>query len=100
MNKNPRTKTNVETANREVWKFPISDMTYEVEMPKEADVLTVQLQDERICLWAEVTPNAELERRRFHVVGTGWKVPADSFNYIGTVQRGALVWHIYEGEIT
>jgi hypothetical protein len=47
-------------------------------------------------LWAEVNTDAEREYRTFVSIGTGDNVPNNVIAYIGTVQRGLTVLHIYE----
>ena len=38
----------------------------------------------------------EIERRGFHLIGTGQKFDDTHLNYVGTVQKPPWVWHIYE----
>ena len=68
------------------------------DMPKGAEVLTVQEQHGNICMWARVDPKRETERRLFRIVGTG-DDRADG-EYVGTVQMcgGDFVFHIFEGK--
>ena len=81
-----------------VWKFPVKLMfSQEIEMPVGARPLCVQLQAFRPCIWALVDPNTkETTSRRVSVVATGQEFddfpPAD---YLGTVQMGELVFHIF-----
>lgn len=83
---------------RSIWKFPLRVADFvEFAMPKNAKVLTVQVQLGDPCVWAEVDVGAETEIRRFRTFGTGH--PLDSgLLYIGTYQMrdGALVFHLYE----
>lgn len=69
-----------------------------VRMPLRSEILSVQVQDGKITLWAMVDSSAMPWDRTFTVVGTGH--PADELNtkdYIGTVQMpNGLVWHIFE----
>ena len=71
-----------------------------VEMPTEAEVLTVQIQFGRPCIWVLVDPSKEeVEERKFGFVGTGNPAPfLEIANYIGTVQQnqGGLIWHLFE----
>lgn len=71
-----------------------------VSMPKDAKILTVQVQNGRPCIWASVDPSSsDMEIRKFRIAGTGHPVE-DSIieNYIGTVQmyEGKLVFHVFE----
>jgi len=82
-----------------IFKYELLDRTNEVDMPAGAEVLTVQIQHDKICLWAKVDPTARTEKRVFVVYGTGHPIEDDSnLSYIGTVQMagGTLVWHVFE----
>lgn len=81
-----------------IWKFPlvITDQN-EIEMPKGAELLTVQLQHGEPQLWASVDPSAPKVRRRIMVHGTGHQV--DVFNvYLATFQiaGGDLIFHVFD----
>jgi hypothetical protein len=83
-----------------IWKFPLENMLggsrLQAQMPQDARILTVQVQDDTPHLWAEAYPDNPLETRRFAVVGTGQPVPPGAI-YIGTWQEAPFVWHLYEG---
>lgn len=65
-------------------------------MPKDAKILTVAAQDDRLFLWAEVDPDEKAEIRYFEVYGTGHDLTENEKAYIGTVFMGEFVWHVYE----
>lgn len=72
-----------------------------IRMQRGARVLHIAGQRDRVCLWALVDPHAEMEERRFVVVGTGHEMPPgepESFRHLGTVllDGGALVFHVFE----
>jgi hypothetical protein len=48
------------------------------------------------CIWAKVSPENELEKRQFLVVGTGHTFDDTDMVYIGTYQDGPFVWHLFE----
>ena len=84
-----------------VWKFLLdlkdyANPRFELTMPRDARILTVQMQAGIPCLWAEVYPDNPVEVRRFAIVSTGCPVPP-GVSYIGTWQDGPFVWHLYEG---
>ena len=85
-----------------IWKYPIPVQdNIQVEMPKGARVLTVQMQMDVPYVWALVNPQAEKEIRTFRLVGTGHEIRhSDKLTYIGTFQLegGALVFHLFERE--
>ncbi len=84
-----------------IYKYPLKVVDRQVvEIPRGSTVMCAHVQDGVICLWAEVPqpcdifPERPLEGLLITIVGTGHSVPA--FNkYIGTVQLGGFVWHIY-----
>ena len=75
-----------------------------IEMPYYAEVLTAQMQEKNLCIWAmhhikeNGNPEDEIVKRKFHVFGTGWDIPDERNNhfYIATVQDDGFVWHIFE----
>lgn len=85
----------------------------EIEMPQGARILAVQIlagpiianglgvssRRETPYLWAwSNTDESRKVRRMFRIYGTGRPIeedPAD-LDYIGTVQTGPFVWHIFE----
>lgn len=79
-----------------IWKFPlkITDRQ-EIAVPLPATALTVQIQDDQACLWAEVDPEGEKVMLEIAVIGTGNRLP-DGVRYISTILLGSLVWHFYE----
>lgn len=84
-----------------IWKFEVKarDVETVVNMPKSAEIIHVHGQNEQVCLWAIVDPEAEKEERRFAIVGTGHLMFDPAIHkYIGTahVLLGHLVWHIFE----
>lgn len=87
---------------RVIWKFQpelINESVAACDMPVGARVLTAREQGRELCLWAEVDPAAELERRLFYVIGTGHALPKKVGGYIGTVMlySDTLVLHVYHG---
>jgi hypothetical protein len=84
---------------RTIHKYPlyVTDMQV-VMMPVGARILSVDNQRDMLTLWAEVDTEAPSEGRVIHVAGTGnpLNAPSDS-DFIGTVQMGQFVWHIYAG---
>jgi hypothetical protein len=81
-----------------IYKYPISvNDEIVIKMPKDAKVLTVQMQKSEPCIWALVDPDKEEIERRFYLYGTGMTV-THSESYIGTFQmlNGGLVFHLFE----
>lgn len=84
-----------------IWKFTITPTKLTVKMPKGAELLSVQTQNNMACIWALVYPENKPEERFFEVFGTGHDVPCDmgiDRKFIGTFQldAGSLVFHLFE----
>ena len=85
-----------------IWKFPMASPEQRIiEMPKGAEILTIQVQNKIPCIWALVNPENEKEKRFFEIFGTGHDMPVDmgiERKYINTFQLngGALVLHLFE----
>jgi hypothetical protein len=80
-----------------IWKYEIRTEENVYEMPKGAKILSAQLQGGKICIWALVDTEVEKEIRIIEVFGTGlaFKVKKN-WVYIGTVQVGWFVGHVFE----
>lgn len=83
-----------------IWKYELETLDlFGLDMPRGAEVLTVQMQKGKPCLWAVVDTGNDKENRTFAIHGTGHDVNnADSKKYIGTYQLmgGDLVFHMFE----
>jgi len=69
-----------------------------LQLPKGAEILTIDYQSHQPQLWAEVnTEEEKTEERTFVVYGTGSPMNSAVTNqYIVTRQQGQYVWHFYE----
>lgn len=75
-----------------------------IDVPPSFDPLCVQVQDGRLCLWAEVEfdrllHDTDTHQRIIEIYGTSNPI-GDSFfsSYVGTAQMpDGLVWHVYDG---
>ena len=88
--------------NKTIFKYPIviPDKVM-FKMPKGAEVLTVQCQDDIPTIWALVNAKElQMEERYFEVFGTGHDVPCDmgiERKYINTFQmENGMVFHLFE----
>ena len=86
---------------KQIWKFPLETTdSQKIEMPVDAEILTVQLQNGVPCIWAIVNTDAPTnEYREILIFGTGHDVENQS-EYIGTYQLGCLVFHAFEAKQT
>ena len=84
---------------KKIWKFPLSIVDeISINMPKGAEILSVQVQKNNPCIWALVDPYAEVVKRNFSIFGTGHAIIEDNYIFIGTFQlyNGDLVLHLFE----
>jgi hypothetical protein len=84
-----------------IWKFELEIADIQrIDMPEGAKILSIQLQNGRLCLWALVARFASPEIREIEIIGTGNPImPLEDGlkrEFIGTVQQGQFVWHIFE----
>ena len=90
-----------------IHKYPIGseihhNMVTEIDMPRGAQILSLQMQGGIPVLWAIVNPKKETRKYVFHVFGTGHEMldyERKHYVYVGTVQQSGLmtqVWHIFE----
>lgn len=84
------------TTQHQIWKYNLYTNS-EPEIPVGGKVLHVGIQEGAPCLWVLVDPEAEKEHREFMTYGTGHYIrDVHEIDYIGTVDDGAFVWHVYE----
>jgi len=82
-----------------IFKYPVQPIGYfELELPRGAKVLTVQLQFGNPQMWVSLNPDAKKEKRLFITVATGQRITEKNLTYIGTFQimNGTLIWHLFE----
>ncbi len=82
-----------------IFKYPLtlSDRQF-VAMPIVAEILSVQIQPgSGICLWVMVNSESPKTERCFEIFGTGHPItPGIERRFLGTVQEGKFVWHVFE----
>jgi hypothetical protein len=78
-------------------QLKLAEVVQTLNLPQGAVVRAVQSQGSFPTIWYECDPDAPPEPRHFVIVGTGWELPdVGAILYLGTVQIGAYVWHVYE----
>lgn len=84
-----------------IWKFPLSlTDSVIVKMPKNAKIISLQVQNEIPTIWAIVNDDQEFEERKFNIYPTGsWLDEELKQAYIETIQIRKLVFHVFEEEI-
>lgn len=91
---------------RRIWKYELTERgtggVATVEMPDKAKILSVGIDLEgRLCVWADVNPDALRETRRFVVALTGTMPPSERWQFVGTVTHALhrLVYHVYQEKL-
>ena len=83
-----------------IYKYELNTtIPTDLALPEGAQVLDIQMQNEKPVLWARVNVNAKTVQRTFVPVPTGADpTHLEPAKYIKTVQflKGALVFHFYE----
>ena len=82
-----------------IWKYKLQVIDkQEIEMPDNAELLTVQVQRGVPCLWVKVDPNIPTRTYGIATYGTGHPIHQDNQKYIDTyiIDEGALVFHVFE----
>lgn len=64
-------------------------------IPVGAKFLSLQSQNSFLCFWFLVAPENQREKRHFRIIGD-WDFDDNHLEYIGTVQDGSFVWHVFE----
>lgn len=67
-----------------------------VSMPRGAEILTAQLQNGALCLWALVDIKNDSEERVIIVAPTGFVELRNNVEYIATFQLDGFVGHVFE----
>lgn len=88
-----------------IYKYNLEISGTTLMLPVGAKVLSLQVQNEKPCIWVmgNFKEFQKEEERKFAFAGTGHQLPEDSENpdnykleYIGTIQMGIFVWHLFE----
>ena len=83
-----------------IWKFPLQLVDIQdVVMPKGAEILTVQVQKDDLCMWAAVDPREDTIANTIFIHGTGHQIEDfEKKKYISTFQiaEGDLIFHVFE----
>lgn len=85
-----------------IFKYQLEVLNQQIlTLPLGAEILTVQVQHEVVCLWALVNPKEKLEEERLiEMFGTGHSIEENKNwerVYLSTIQlsQGKLVFHIF-----
>ncbi len=73
-----------------------------LEIPESGEILTIQVQYGKPCIWVLVDPSKPVVTRTFKTYGTGHEVSSEPFdktlNYLCTyqLQDGKFIGHVFE----
>jgi hypothetical protein len=87
-----------------IWKYvipiPVGSDVIQIDIPRGAEILALQLQYGEPTFWALVNPGNPVEHRRFRITGTGHEIEGEKGHYWGTFQlyEGRIVLHVFEVE--
>lgn len=82
-----------------IHKFPLHITDEQtVQMPGRHKLLSVAMQNTTLCMWAYVETDSAPTTVKITVVGTGNPFPHNVApnDFIGSVQDGPFVWHVFE----
>jgi hypothetical protein len=86
--------------NNTIWKYALETTDVnDVFMPLGAEILCIQIQNGRPCLWTMVDSLEHNGKSRIiETYGTGHPIPVGSRKYIGTYQiiSQGLAFHVFE----
>lgn len=81
-----------------IYKYILNPGDSEISLPIGARILSTNVQNDKICIWALIDPVADICRRKFTILGTGHTtIDVETLTFIGTVlmSGGQLVFHIW-----
>lgn len=80
-----------------IFKYELSPLLTELDVPKDSKVLSLQTQHGIPCIWLLVDPSKENTKLKLTVVGTGNQICVENKSYVGTFQMddGFLVLHVF-----
>jgi hypothetical protein len=88
-----------------IWKYELTTVDQlwhqnkvSISMPWGARLLHVGVQNDVLCVWAMIDTLREAESRSILICRTGNPCPADERRYVGSVEIGLCIWHVFDGE--
>lgn len=79
---------------KQIWKYSLADA--EIRVPRDAEILSLQVQDGKPMLWVLVIPEAPLERWAVAAIMTGQPFePVGEYVGSALLMDGLLVVHFW-----
>jgi hypothetical protein len=82
---------------RKIWKFELAEKST-LQLPVDAEILTVGSQKDQICLWVALDTTAPKVDRHFVTVGTGQVIASEAVTFLGSafLYDNQFVFHVFE----
>lgn len=82
-----------------IYKYQVDVLAAQsIKMNQDAHILSVQVQETKLCIWAAVDSTRPLVHRNIAILGTGHhydgEIPVEK--HLGTVQLNGYVWHLFD----
>lgn len=84
-----------------IWKYviPLQQEAYICDSHEGALWFSAQIQGGDICAWVAIDTARPRINYSFQIVPTGYDFDVEEVgDYLGTVQQGSLVWHVFVKE--
>lgn len=83
---------------QKIYKYELDNaLEQKLLLPIGADILDVDMQDEKIILWAIVDVDAQVyEIRQIHMFYTGHECHMGNYTHLATLQNNGIVKHVFE----
>jgi hypothetical protein len=69
-----------------------------IQLPKHSTILSLQVQNNKPCIWVLIDPNEAMEDIHFVTYGTGHEIRPGLGDFVGTYQLndGEFVFHVFK----
>lgn len=79
-----------------IYKYPIKIADTQIlDMPVGADIISLQMQNGIITIWAIIDIEASLMPVKIRIFGTGIHYSDLVLRHIGSIQDGDYIWHVF-----
>lgn len=81
-----------------IYKYELKTEQKQIlQLPEEAVILCVQMQENKICAWTTLAPEQATKDRIIYIFGTGEQFDESLYlSYISTFQHNGFVFHVFE----
>jgi hypothetical protein len=81
-----------------IWKFPLDADATSLPLKEGAEILTVGVQGNNVCVWVLLDSEALDQTYRIATYGTGFPMSEKPGRYVGTffIADAQLVFHVFD----